>query len=120
MHRLLRAALVPALILALVAGSAYGQGLVINELMASNLRTLADEDIEFSDWIELYNAGAEPVNLSDYTLSDDAAQPLRVLGVFVTAIGAGFLISSGLAYALARRLGLLRTEHAAAPSSSQA
>lgn len=51
---------------------------------------------------------------------DDAAQPLRVLGVLVTAIGAGFLISSGLAYALARRLGLLRTEHAATPSSSQA
>lgn len=51
---------------------------------------------------------------------DDAAQPLRVLGVFVTAIGAGFLISSGLAYVLARRLGLLRTEHAATPSSSQA
>lgn len=51
---------------------------------------------------------------------DDAAQPLRVLGVLVTAIGAGFLISSGLAYVLARRLGLLRTEHAPAPSSSQA
>lgn len=51
---------------------------------------------------------------------DDAVQPLRVLGVFVTAIGAGFLISSALAYALARRLGLIRTEHAATPSSSQA
>ena len=51
---------------------------------------------------------------------DDAAQPLRVLGVIVTAMGAGFLISSGLAYALARRLGLLRTEHVPTPSSSQA
>lgn len=50
----------------------------------------------------------------------DAAQPLRVLGVLLTAIGVGFLISSGLAYALARRLGLLQTEHAAAPSSSEA
>ena len=27
---------------------------------------------------------------------DDAAQPLRVLGVLVTAIGGGFLISAGL------------------------
>jgi hypothetical protein len=38
---------------------------------------------------------------------DDAAQPLRVLGVLVTAIGGGFIISSGLSYALSRRLGLI-------------
>lgn len=38
---------------------------------------------------------------------DDAAQPLRVLGVVLTAIGAGFLISAGLSYLLSRRLGLL-------------
>ena len=51
---------------------------------------------------------------------DDAAQPLRVLGVLLAAIGAGFLISSGLAYVLARRLGLLRMEHAPTTFSSQA
>lgn len=39
---------------------------------------------------------------------DDAAQPLRVLGVLVTAIGGGFLISAGLSYVLSRKLGLLR------------
>ncbi len=39
---------------------------------------------------------------------DDAAQPLRVLGVLLAAIGAGFLISSGLSFAISRRLGLLR------------
>lgn len=44
---------------------------------------------------------------------DDAAQPLRVLGVIVTAIGAGFLISAGMAYALSSRLGLLK------PTASQ-
>jgi hypothetical protein len=43
---------------------------------------------------------------------DDAAQPLRVLGVLVTAIGGGFLISSGLSYALSRKLGLLRDTQA--------
>lgn len=39
---------------------------------------------------------------------DDAAQPLRVLGVLVTAIGAALIISSALSYALSRRLGLIR------------
>ena len=39
---------------------------------------------------------------------DDAAQPLRVLGVLVTAIGGGFLVSAGLSYAISRRLGLIR------------
>jgi hypothetical protein len=40
---------------------------------------------------------------------DDAAQPLRVLGVLVTAMGGGFLVSAGLSYAISRRLGLIRT-----------
>jgi len=48
---------------------------------------------------------------------DDAAQPLRVLGVLVTAIGAGFLISSALSYALSRKLGLLRDTASPAASS---
>ncbi|MCC6162301.1 MAG: hypothetical protein IT182_03025 [Acidobacteria bacterium] len=39
---------------------------------------------------------------------DDVAQPLRVLGVLVTAIGCGFVLSAGIAYALSRKLGLLR------------
>ncbi len=39
---------------------------------------------------------------------DDAAQPLRVLGVLVTAIGAALIISSALSYAISRRLGLIR------------
>ncbi len=48
---------------------------------------------------------------------DDAAQPLRVLGVLVTAIGGGFLISAALSYALSRKLGLLRGADAPAASS---
>lgn len=38
----------------------------INELMASNDSTLADEAGEFDDWFELYNAGAQNVSLSGY------------------------------------------------------
>lgn len=46
-------------------------GLVINEVMASNAAAVSDEDGDFEDWIELYNAGNTVVDLSDYGLSDD-------------------------------------------------
>jgi hypothetical protein len=44
---------------------------VINEIMASNNATTADEDGTFADWIELFNAGTEAVNLEGYGLSDN-------------------------------------------------
>lgn len=44
----------------------------INEWMSNNTRTLADPaDGSFEDWFELYNAGAAPVDLSGYYLTDD-------------------------------------------------
>ncbi len=46
--------------------------LVINEFMASNDVTVADQDGEFDDWIELYNNSSESINLEGYYLSDDA------------------------------------------------
>jgi len=43
----------------------------INEWMAQNFSTLADPvDGQFEDWIELYNAGNDPVDLGDYYLTD--------------------------------------------------
>ena len=52
--------------------------LFINEWMASNTNTLADPaDGDFEDWFELYNAGAAPINLAGFTLSDDAANPTK-------------------------------------------
>jgi len=45
--------------------------LLLNELQASNSSTIADPDIgEYSDWLELYNDGSSPVNLSGWRLSD--------------------------------------------------
>ncbi len=49
--------------------------LVINELMANNGSTLADENGEFDDWIEIFNRGAAPVDLGGLYLSDDPADP---------------------------------------------
>jgi hypothetical protein len=51
--------------------------LVINEFLAANVTTngLTDEDGAQEDWIELYNRGTQPVNLADWSLSDDPALP---------------------------------------------
>jgi CotH kinase protein/Lamin Tail Domain len=46
--------------------------LVISEFMASNTRTLADEDNEFSDWVEIHNYGPAPVSLLGWSLTDNA------------------------------------------------
>ena len=46
--------------------------LVINEFMASNDATEADQDEEFDDWIELYNNSDAEIDLSGYFLSDNA------------------------------------------------
>jgi hypothetical protein len=45
---------------------------VISEFMASNNSTLADEDGEYSDWIELYNSSTNTVNLGGWYLADKA------------------------------------------------
>ncbi len=39
--------------------------IVINEVMASNQTTIADEDGDYEDWIEILNISGEPVNLED-------------------------------------------------------
>jgi len=46
--------------------------LLINEIMSNNQQSLADEDGDFSDWIELYNPSDRPIQLDDLSLSDDA------------------------------------------------
>jgi hypothetical protein len=51
------------------------QKLVINEFMASNETTYADDMGEFEDWIELYNADENSVNLANLYLSDNPNIP---------------------------------------------
>ena len=50
---------------------------VISEFMASNTKTLADEDGSFEDWIELHNTGSETINLQGWFLTDSLAQPTK-------------------------------------------
>ena len=51
--------------------------LIINEVCADAKSGLSDEDGEFSDWIELYNATGETVYLDNYALSDRENKPLQ-------------------------------------------
>jgi len=48
-----------------------GQGIVINEIMADNERSISDLDGDFPDWIELYNTSVHTMSLKGYALSDD-------------------------------------------------
>jgi hypothetical protein len=56
--------------LVLLYGNLNAQ-LVINEGSNKNFNSILDEDDESEDWIEIYNSGETPLNLSGYSLSDD-------------------------------------------------
>jgi gliding motility-associated-like protein len=51
--------------------------LVINEYSCSNRNTIQDQYNRRPDWIELYNAGATPVNTQGLYLSDRFTNPLK-------------------------------------------
>jgi hypothetical protein len=63
--------------------SAEGQNIFINEIMASNSKTIRDGDVDdptdgskggaYSDWIEIYNSGSQAIDLKGYTISDSGA-----------------------------------------------
>ena len=89
-------ALSPALLLLLLPacasvpdGPAPAYNVVINEFQASNTTTLPDEAGGFDDWIELFNAGEEPADLSGHYLSDDLLNPTRWPIPADTTIAAG-------------------------------
>lgn len=67
----------------LVVSAEGSQKIFINEIMASNSQTVRDGDVEdedegdkggaYSDWIEIYNAETQPIDLTGYSLSDSSA-----------------------------------------------
>src|SRR5216117_2955868 len=58
------------------AHSANAQ-VIISEFMADNKSTLADENWQFPDWIEIYNTSAGTVNLNGWSLTDDPTRQAR-------------------------------------------
>ena len=64
--------------------------LYINEFLASNFNTNQDESSEYDDWIELYNAGDEAIDIGGLYLSDDKDKPaiwkIPVISPYTTTI----------------------------------
>lgn len=52
-------------------------GLFVNEVLASNTTTLADEQDEYDDWFELYNASGDSLNVGGLCFTDDDDEPCR-------------------------------------------
>ncbi len=77
-----------AIALTLFAGSAAAT-VRINEFMASNGATLADEDGNYEDWIELRNFGDAPVSLEGWGMSDNAGDPFKWVFPKDTIVEAG-------------------------------
>ena len=76
-----------------VQTQAAPNGVVINELMASNASSAQDETGAFADWIELYNNNASAVDLSGFYLSDDSTNIAKWQFPTGTTIAAnGYLI----------------------------
>jgi CotH kinase protein/Lamin Tail Domain/Chitobiase/beta-hexosaminidase C-terminal domain/Secretion system C-terminal sorting domain len=58
--------------LLVIVFSGHSQGVLINEFMSANFTTIADEDGEYSDWLELFNQSASSIDLQGFYLSDDS------------------------------------------------
>jgi hypothetical protein len=65
------------LMAAVCAGTLQARQVSLNEIMASNNTTLADDDGDYEDWVEIYNHGNDPVNLHNFGLTDDYDNPFR-------------------------------------------
>jgi hypothetical protein len=65
---------------------------VISEFVASNQNGLQDEDGDRSDWVEIHNPDPVPVDLSDWYLTDNAANKTKWRFPAVTVPAGGHLV----------------------------
>ncbi|NLF39679.1 hypothetical protein GX586_09555 [bacterium] len=61
----------------LCASTASASSVLISEFMAQNSTGLTDEDGDYSDWVEIYNAGTATVNMLGWRLTDDAGDATK-------------------------------------------
>ncbi len=52
-------------------------GLFVNEILATNIQALPDEQGEYDDWFELYNASDDSVNIGGLCFTDNENTPCR-------------------------------------------
>jgi hypothetical protein len=75
-------------------GQYAGAQIRINEILAQNVSVAIDTDFgEFADFIELYNASNAPINLKDYSITDDSTDKRKwVFPEYEILPGAYFLL----------------------------
>lgn len=66
--------------------------LVVNEAMPENLASVPDENGQYADWIELYNAGDEDWSLAGLSLTDDGFVPGKAPLPDVTVPAGGYVV----------------------------
>src|SRR5438270_12104437 len=71
--------------------SAHAQP-VVSEFMASNSATLADEDGDHPDWIEIHNPDGAAISLDGWYLTDSAKTKKRWAFPAVTLPAGGYLV----------------------------
>lgn len=68
-------------------------GIVINEFLADNVTAYQDpSDNSYDDWIELYNPTSQPVNLFNWSITDNRNNPLKWVFPDTTITAGGYLI----------------------------
>src|SRR5437667_4386002 len=77
--------------LLILASSGHAQ-IIISEFVADNKSTLADENGQFPDWIELYNTGITTANLNGWSLTDDPARQARWFFPATNLTAKGFMV----------------------------
>ena len=77
--KLLGAKMKTLLVFLIICSVNLSQTILINEVMSSNTSTIADEDGDYPDWIEIFNQSDQVISLYGYTLSDDPEEPSKWL-----------------------------------------
>lgn len=80
------------LALLFISGQVLSAAPVITEFMASNQTTLADEDGDFSDWVEIHNPDAALLDLDGWYLTDTASNKKKWQFPAVTIPADGYLV----------------------------
>ncbi len=82
----------------LIGSPSLSAQIMINEFSAANKSDVTDNFGEYEDWIELYNAGSSPVNITGYYLSDKNSNPLKwqIPAATIAAGGTMIFYASGL------------------------
>lgn len=67
-------------------------GIMLNELMASNKSTITDDMGQYSDWIELYNDSGEDLSLKNYMITDNPEKPEKCILPDITIKAGEYLV----------------------------